>query len=153
MKTLARPSDKTEILLRLANLRPESARSWGRMTAHQMVCHLADSLRMAAGQKPATYGRVPIPRAIVKWVALYLPLRWPPGRIRTSPELDQELGGTPPSDFGADLAEVAGLLDLVTAPAGGLRERPHPVFGRMSDAAWLRWGYLHLDHHLRQFGV
>jgi hypothetical protein len=27
------------------------------------------------------------------------------------------------------------------------------VFGRMSQAAWLRWAYLHMDHHLRQFGV
>jgi len=27
------------------------------------------------------------------------------------------------------------------------------MFGRLSDAAWLRWGYLHMDHHLRQFGA
>jgi hypothetical protein len=30
---------------------------------------------------------------------------------------------------------------------------PHPVFGAMSDSAWRRWGYLHTDHHLRQFGA
>ena len=29
----------------------------------------------------------------------------------------------------------------------------HPFFGAMSSSAWLRWGYLHMDHHLRQFGV
>jgi hypothetical protein len=29
----------------------------------------------------------------------------------------------------------------------------HPIFGAMSERAWLRWGYLHMDHHLRQFGV
>ena len=29
----------------------------------------------------------------------------------------------------------------------------HPIFGRMSEAEWLRWGYLHTDHHLRQFGA
>jgi hypothetical protein len=28
----------------------------------------------------------------------------------------------------------------------------HPIFGPMSKADWLRWGYLHMDHHLRQFG-
>jgi len=29
---------------------------------------------------------------------------------------------------------------------------PHPIFGQMTRAEWLRWGYLHTDHHLRQFG-
>lgn len=28
----------------------------------------------------------------------------------------------------------------------------HPMFGPMSFADWMRWGYLHTDHHLRQFG-
>jgi hypothetical protein len=27
----------------------------------------------------------------------------------------------------------------------------HPIFGPMSRSAWLRWAYLHMDHHLRQF--
>jgi hypothetical protein len=31
--------------------------------------------------------------------------------------------------------------------------KAHPLFGRMSDADWLRWAYLHADHHLRQFGA
>jgi hypothetical protein len=34
---------------------------------------------------------------------------------------------------------------------GGME--PHPVFGPLNVAAWLRWGHLHVDHHLRQFGV
>jgi hypothetical protein len=151
MKTLARPADKAEILLRLLNLRPESPRGWGRMSAHQMVCHLADSLRMAAGDKAVSPIRLPLPKTLLKWVCLYLPLRWPAG-IRTSPELDQEGGGTRPAEFAADLERVAGLLEVVSAPANVLHERLHPVFGRMSNAAWLRWGYLHMDHHLRQFG-
>jgi len=29
----------------------------------------------------------------------------------------------------------------------------HPIFGGMSERAWLRWAYLHTDHHLRQFGT
>ena len=28
----------------------------------------------------------------------------------------------------------------------------HPMFGPMTAADWMRWGYLHADHHLRQFG-
>jgi hypothetical protein len=30
---------------------------------------------------------------------------------------------------------------------------PHPILGRLSRGQWMRWGYRHMDHHLRQFGV
>jgi len=152
VKTLARPSDKAEILRRLRELRPDGVRRWGRMSAPQMVCHLSDGFRMGMGQKPASQVPRLHQRTIVKWIALYLPLRWPAG-IATTPEIDQCVGGTRPCDFAADLAQLEALVELVTAPARSFDWQPHPVFGRMSDAAWLRWGYLHMDHHLRQFGA
>ena len=150
MKTLARPRDKAEILGRLRTIRPESVRRWGRMSAHQMVCHLADSFRMALGKPMKRTGGV-YQRTVVKWIALYSPVPWPPGLV-TSPEIDQEGAGTPPADFAEDVAQVEALLERVAAPTPALAQR-HPVFGAMSDAAWLRWGYLHTSHHLRQFGA
>lgn len=152
MKTLARQRDQAEILDRLRVLRPESAGRWGRMSAHQMVCHVADAFRMALGQKRARPATGVLQRTILKWFVLYVPLRWPAG-ILTSPEIDQEREGTRPVDFAADVAQVEALLRLVTAPSSGLDRPPHPIFGPMSDAAWLRWAYLHTDHHLRQFGA
>ena len=151
MKTLARQRDKAEILQRLRAVRPESVRWWGRMSSHQMVCHLSDSFRMVTGQKPVSHATSVLRRTIVKWTALYLPLRWPAG-ILTRPEIDQEAGGTRPIDFAADVSELVALVEIVTAgrSAGW---HPHPLFGRMSEAAWLRWAYLHMDHHLRQFGA
>ena len=150
MKTLARERDKAEILGRLRAVRPDSVRRWGRMSSHQMVCHLADNFRMVLGRKPVRPVTGPVQRTILKWFALYVPVPWP-GGIPTSPEVDQEQGGTRPADFDADVAQVEELLELVTAPTRSLEQQSHPVFGRMSDAAWLRWAYLHTDHHLRQF--
>ncbi len=152
MKTLATVRDRGEILRRLREVRPESPRVWGRMSAHQMICHLSDSFRMAIGQKPVSSTGGPLRQKCFQWVALYLPLRWPTGVIQTRPEIDQETGGTPPADFAADIAELERLFELVTAEPRGVEWQPHPMFGTMSDAAWLRWGYLHMDHHLRQFG-
>lgn len=152
MKTLARHRDRAEIVQRLRGVRPDSVRRWGRMSAHQMVCHLSDSFRMVTGQKPVSHTMSLLERTIVKWVALYAPLRWPAG-ILTRPEIDQELGGTRPVDFAADVAQLEALLELVTTQAGTFDRQLHPIFGRMSEAAWLRWAYLHIDHHLRQFGV
>ena len=152
MKTLARPRDKAEILRRLREVRPESVARWGRMSAHQMVCHLSDSFRVVMGQKPVSHATSLLQRTIVKWIALYLPLPWPAG-IRTRPEIDQEVGGTRPIDFGADVAQLEALLELITAPARSFDWPSHPRFGPMSESAWLRWGYRHTDHHLRQFGA
>ena len=152
MKTLARPRDKAEILQRLRVVRPESASRWGRMSAHQMVCHLSDALRMGTGHKPVSHATSLFHRTIVKWIVLCAPLPCPAG-ILTRPEIDQELAGTRPIDFAADVAQLETLLELVTAPTRTFDWQVHPIFGRMSDAAWLRWGYLHIDHHLRQFGA
>jgi hypothetical protein len=152
LKTLARERDKAEIRARLATVRPDSVRRWGRMSVHQMVCHVADAFRMATGEKAVRPGVTLLGRTLVKGVALYLPWPWPPGLV-TSVELDQEHGGTPPGDFAVDIGEIAVLLDRVTAPTRRLEALVHPVFGRLSDADWLRWGYLHADHHFRQFGA
>lgn len=152
MKTLARQRDKTEICQRLRRVRPESVRRWGRMSAHQMVCHLNDSIRMMTGHKAVSHATSALHRTIVKWVVLYLPLPWPAG-ILTRPEIDQELGGTRPAEFEADIAQLEALLDLITTHRWSFDGQLHPIFGRMSKASWLRWAYLHMDHHLRQFGA
>jgi hypothetical protein len=46
------------------------------------------------------------------------------------------------------------LLDrIATDRCGRAPGLLHPVFGQMSESAWLRWAYVHTDHHLRQFGL
>ena len=152
MKTLARPHDKAEILERLRSLRPERTRRWGRMSSHQAVCHLADSFRFAVGRRPAHAAPGLLGRTVVRWIALYAPVKWPSG-IATSPEVDSDRGGTRPAEFASDLADLESLIELFTGEPETLDGRVHPVFGRMSRSAWQRWGWLHADHHLRQFGA
>jgi hypothetical protein len=124
------------------------------MTAHQMVCHLSDGYRMLTGEITSPLAATPLPRFMMKWIALYVPVRWPAG-IPTTPELDQSAGGgTRPAEFAADLMALEVLLTTVAIERRGhLAGQVHPMFGPMSESAWLRWGYLHADHHLRQFGV
>jgi hypothetical protein len=152
MKTLGQERYRAEIVGRLRTVRPENPRRWGRMSAHQMVCHLSDSFRMVTGQKSVSDATGPVQRTLVKWIALYLPLPWPAG-IHTRPEIDQQCGGTGPADFAADVSELETLLEFIASREKGFEWPAHPIFGRMSRAAWLRWGYLHTDHHLRQFGA
>jgi len=150
MRTLARAQDKEEILRRLRTIHPGSTRQWGRMSVHQMICHLSDSFLAVTGQRHASSASGPLQRTVVKWIALYAPLKWPHA-IRTRPEVDQEAGGTRPSDFAADIRQLEALLELITTQTTCFHGQQHPIFGPMSESAFLRWAYLHMDHHLRQF--
>ena len=155
-RTLGNAADKLQILDRLGKIQPSSQRRWGRMTAHQAIVHLADSFRVTIGEKPASQARIsltpiPLPRGFVKWVAIDLPFPWPRG-VKTRPEVDQEKGGTRPRTFEADLKELQRLVERFTRQPRDFEYQSHPMFGLMSEAEWQRWAYLHLDHHLRQFG-
>jgi hypothetical protein len=121
------------------------------MSARQMICHLGDAMLVAADQKTANSVSGPVKRTIVKWIALYAPLRWPAG-IRTVTEIDQEIGGTRPQDFVDDVRELETRLRRFAEDRQAMCPA-HPIFGPMSRKAWLRWAYLHTDHHLRQFGA
>jgi len=124
------------------------------MSAHQMICHLRDAFLIATDPEQTRPVLGLHNRTIVKWVALYVPVRWPKD-IPTTPELDQAAGGgTRPIDFARDVAELEQLLATVVAERSArLTGIVHPIFGAMSEPAWLRWAYLHADHHLRQFGL
>ena len=150
MKTLSNPRDKNELLLRLKNVRADSQPRWGAMSAHQMICHLSDSFRGSLGEKHVSLATSLLKRTLVKWVALWVPLPWPHG-IKTLPEMDQQQGGTPPSEFASDSEKFRILFERFCSSENELA--PHGMFGQMSRSERMRHAYLHIDHHLRQFGA
>ena len=120
------------------------------MTPHQMLCHLADSFLAVLGDRPASSKETWLSRTVVKWIALHTSLPWPHG-VPTRPEVDQMVGGTTPVEFERDRERTAGLLRRFVQPETTYGR--HPVFGALSRDEWMRWGYAHCDHHLRQFDV
>jgi hypothetical protein len=150
MKTLR--TDKAEILSRLAQLRPDSQRQWGRMTPHQMLCHLSDAYQVAMGEREERYMGNILLTTVGKWIALYAPLHWPKG-IQTGPASDQEQAGTRPVEFAQDKQKLETLLHRFTAEKPDFQFARHPGMGRLTVSEWMRWGWLHADHHLRQFGL
>jgi hypothetical protein len=149
-QTLSNPADQQQILLRIRRLSPQDKGLWGHMTVHQAVCHMHDSYLIPLGEKAAGPAPVKVPRALYKRLALNMPMQWPKG-VPTRPEVEQGKGGTPPGDFAADLAMLVATYGRFCSGLGSPCA-PHPIFGAMSNEDWMRWGYLHADHHLRQFG-
>lgn len=151
MKTLLSQRDTHEILSRVRAVHPDSPRRWGKMSAHQMICHVSDGCRLYMGLMTAAQPGFPYPSRVLKWSALWVPIQWPHG-TKTLPEVDQHIGGTPPTEFARDQAALADLLERFTrTPRDFNWPAAHPFLGRMSERDWMRLGYLHADHHLRQF--
>jgi hypothetical protein len=151
MKTLTNVADKKELIDRLKTLTNKCPRTWGKMSSHQMVCHLNDSFKAAMGEKEVSSATSLFNRTILKWAGLYLPILWPRD-IPTRPEIDQNEGGTRPVAFERDLRELELIIERFARRGRESYWHPHPLFGSMSVSEWQRWAYLHVDHHLRQFG-
>ena len=149
MKTLSSGGELASIRNRIALVDPTDSPLWGSMSAPQMLCHLRDAFRCPLGERvPPPFKATLLPALLFKWLALWLPMKWPPG-VRTPPEVDQRIGGTPPRDFQADRAGLLATIDQFARGTGPWA--PHPMWGQLTTVEWMRWGYLHTDHHLRQF--
>jgi DinB superfamily len=150
LRSLESTEDRASIRGRILALTPSDHRRWGKMSVEQMICHLRDSYQVALGEKTASPATGFLQRTLVKWIALSAPMRWPKG-VRTRPEIEQGAGGTAPGQFEEDRAALVSILDRFRNETLS-NVIPHPYFGPMTPAEWLRWGYLHAGHHLRQFG-
>ncbi len=76
-------------------------------------------------------------------------MRWAKN-MKTTPELKHAIAERSETEFDALVVAAIGKMEAV---ARGTRVAPsHPMFGPMMETDWMRWGYLHADHHLRQFG-
>jgi len=149
VKTIRDATVLAELVRRVERVTLTQSRVWGTMSAQQMLVHLGDGAEAALTRQPFTASGRKGSR-VLKWVALTLPLPWPRG-IRSG--ADPASRETPAGRFSADRERAVGTLrELAAAPEATLAPR-HPIFGPMSRADWLRWAFLHTDHHLRQFGV
>jgi hypothetical protein len=135
---------------RIAALTSAGQPLWGHMSVGGMVCHCADAFEVALGERTATASyQFQFEPAVLKQLSLTSPSNWPHG-VPTSPEIKQGAGGTPPGQFEDDIGRLLTVLHRFVDHPGPHPE--HPYFGPMTADEWLRWGFLHIDHHLRQFG-
>ncbi len=151
MITLLDENIKDLIIERVTSVKMHDTALWGTMNAEEMVCHIADPIRVAAGLKSAAFVGNIITTTVVKWLVLTV-LQIPKAKIQTSREFKQGVEGTRPKKFESDKATLIDLLRNFEKPFETNPYPRHPAFGKMSKWQWARLSYLHIDHHLRQFG-
>ena len=147
MKSIWQKEPRRELNDRVGRLAWDRGAEWGRFTAPKMVCHLADSLKMAMGDLKVSPKHLPIRYPPLKQLIIYVaPF---PKSAPTAPELLAR----EPKAWVNDVEEVQSLL----ARAGSSRTTDswpeHPAFGKLSKRAWGVLIYRHMDHHLKQFGA
>ena len=136
---------------RLGALQPGDVRLWGEMSLAEMLCHVRGAFLTGMGEieRVAEPPKQPLPPKVLKFFALRMPMPWPKG-VPTLAELRK---GAPAMRAGEMEGERAGVLEAMRRFVRPEQRRvDHGMFGAMTYGDWMRWGYLHTDHHLRQFG-
>ena len=157
MATLKDAAVRDRLVQRLQYLEPASIRRWGKMTSHEAICHLNDAFIGVLGDKhispaPGWLQNTTLWRNIAKFFGLRSPIPWP-HNLPSRPEVAQDGSGTPPVASQRDRRALIETIDRFRASEVQLRTCAHPIFGPLTFDEWQRWGYLHIDHHLRQFGA
>jgi hypothetical protein len=138
-----------EVKGRIARLRSDSERLWGRMNAPQAVAHCSASLEMALGDirpRRVLLGR--ILGGIIK------PMVLGNEPLRRNTSTFEGLAVRDERDLEKERPRLYGMIDrFVAAGPGRCSTHPHSLFGPLTGEEWAILMYKHLDHHLRQFGV
>ena len=153
MKNLLQAAACEHLLARFDQLEPKTEARWGRMNVEQMICHVSDPLRIAFGELEAADVSNFMTRTLLRWLVL-AGMPPPKGKVDTFAEIDQVKGaGTPPTSLDQDRETLKSLVERFVAEAPNDQLTPSPGFGRMSGRQYARLFYVHMDYHLKQFGV
>ena len=151
MRNLYEPADAAEIQARLASLRPDSVRQWGKMNPAQTLAHCAISMEWALGERVPRPAPLPL-RILGRLIKPFAVGNDKPLR-RNSPTAP-ELVIADERDFAAERDRLSALIErFVKAGPEGCTTHPSAFFGPMTPHEWAILSWKHLDHHLRQFGA
>ena len=101
MKNILEAAHRDEVIARIEKLSSNGSPLWGKMNVGEMICHLADQVRMSLGEIKTEYVGNKFLETVMKQLIL-LGLPAPKGKVETVKELKQGVGGTKPKNFDED---------------------------------------------------
>lgn len=149
MSSIYNKTDNDLIISRIQNLSPESKALWGKMTVVQMLSHCQAPIDFAFGKAPMKVN------FIMQILGKMLK-----GKVLNSNEFKKN-SPTAPAFIRTgtyNFEEVKnGLIDRINTFSelgqSAIKTTKHPFFGEMNYDEWSKLHTMHLDHHLKQFGV
>jgi len=150
MKNLFEAATVEEVKERVARLRPDSDRLWGKMNPAQALAHCSAAMEMAVGEKLPR--RILIGRLLGRLAKKSMILNEKP--MPRNARTDKSLVVSDERDFVAERQRLIEFIDrFATSGPGVCTKHPHFFFGPLTPVEWAALMYQHLDHHLRQFRV
>ena len=148
MKNLFEAATVEEAKGRIALLKPDSERVWGKMTPAQTLAHCSAAMEMAVGEKfpPRMFIGLLLGRLAKKSVITNeKPMLRNSGTHKSLLVNDQR-------DFVAERQRLREFIDrFASGGPAACTKHPHFFFGPLIPEEWAALMYQHLDHHLRQF--
>ena len=149
MKSIFNKNDNAELIERIKKLNSETQGLWGKMNVGQMLKHVRVPLQLMNGSKQIKFTLLGFffGKTLMK---KYFKDRGFGKNLPTHTEfrvVDKK-------EFESEQKELIHILQqfLEKGPSSVTKNK-HPFFGHMSAEQWDDMMYLHLNHHLQQFGV
>lgn len=149
-KNLINPADKNYMLSRIDKLIPDTPALWGKMNVNQMLRHVSDGIRIAYGEVKVTAKSNFVTQTFMRW-AILAGTPPPKGKAKTFPEIDMVENNVNPSDFKTEVENAKKWIERISSDKNTIPE--NVKLGKFSYENWGRLNYVHMDHHLKQFGV
>lgn len=147
------PAELEVILAHLNRLESNQKPLWGRMSAHRMVEHLTDTLRIATGKNPQ---ELAIPEDKIERMIQFLDSDKPMAQNIAVPFATEEMNTTLRTEE-LELA-IDEFVDEWLYFEELYAENPdltaiHPYYGALNETQWKRLSEKHHTHHFTQFGL
>jgi Protein of unknown function (DUF1569) len=149
MPSIYNQTDNDTFIARINLLTNESRPIWGKMTVDQMLSHCQAPIDVAFGTLPLRSN----------WFMKLIGKLFK-NKILNSNEFKKDSPTAPDFirkgsyDFETTKAElIAKFSKFAELGHQSITSKKHPFFGEMSYEEWDKLHAMHLDHHLKQFGV
>lgn len=147
MSSIFDKTDNQFIVSRINNLNSDSQALWGKMSVDQMLKHANETIIVAFGETEVK----------VNFVLRFL------GRILKKNAFNKGFGKNSPTakefiftehyDFNEVKTELIKNFSRFTEGHQSITVMNHPFWGKMTYDDWNKLMWIHIDHHLKQFGV
>ncbi len=135
----------------IATLNPSTPPRWGKMTIHQMVEHMTDSIQIATEKIKPQYDQ---PEGVTEKMKAFMMSEKPFKENTPNPLMPETPLPTRFDNLQASLDELQTEIDVFVEHFNHDQQKTvkNPFFGELTGAEWAHLLHKHAMHHLSQFG-